>query len=109
MTRTDLLAMAERVEQGSGLDVWLWLSIARATEPTPERANLLTSLDAVEALRERLLPGSRVEIIQDAEGRWGAAVRRDLVDPCHGESLASEEPRARLAALLRACAETAGG
>ncbi|MGJ4855532.1 hypothetical protein ACN6KF_003003 [Labrys sp. La1] len=71
-----------------------------------------SSLDAVEALRERLLPGSVITVKAVTDyvtcsvsyaGRWSSIPAR------RAEGAAPTEPRARLAALLRAYAETVGG
>lgn len=99
MTNPDeLLRLAERVEQGSGFDI-----DSDVCEVFPDVygycvVELTTSIDAVEALRERLLPGSGyIELTGCSKAGWTCCVNGWM-------ARASTEPRARLAALLRAVA-----
>lgn len=67
-----------------------------------ETPPLTSSLDAVEALRQRLLPGSSVFVeVFDNGSKW-CGLR--IGDDDSNEASASTEARARLAALLRAVA-----
>ena len=136
-TKSELLALAERVEAGTGADTDLDRDIALATgleeirsdyDHTPERlysqyrrydehgnsdtgafyvmiGRVTSSVDAVEALRERLLPESRMQVV----------LIKDYVScgisfggpPEYSKNLqtsAKTEPRGRVAALLRAYA-----
>lgn len=106
-SKSELLALAERVEAGTGRDVPLHSDIANAVWPAPDTGHFLTSVDAVEALRERLLPEMWICITAptSAVGKWDSCIGPPEL---HSEDmwygLAKDEPRCRLAALLRAYA-----
>ncbi|MGJ4859651.1 hypothetical protein ACN6KF_005685 [Labrys sp. La1] len=98
----DLFALSTRVMSGIGWDRELETDIFRATEVNirtvrPRYTFLTRSLDAVEELRRRLLPQCPIAVGTSADIGWEAAINGHTVH-------ASTEPRARLAALLRAYA-----
>lgn len=104
MTNPDeLLRLAERVEQGSGEDDKLASDIFYALGK-PQTTRYLTSLDAVETLRQRLLPGSAAACVERPD-IWQATVwlTHYVIAPYFSGD-APTEARARLAALLRAVA-----
>lgn len=74
-TADELLRLAERVEQGSGEDMHLRTDIWKALprEHWLDR-DILTSLDAVEALRLRLLPGSFLIVQHETPTQWRVAL-----------------------------------
>ena len=107
--KAELLGLAEKVEAGNGPDFMLRVEVFKAL---PHEhwldMDIITSIDATEALRERLLPGLFISVDQD-ERLYRAYFERRvydreeirLLDPAwSGE--APTEARARLAALLRA-------
>lgn len=106
MTSTTLLDLAQRVEAGSGADTQIDHEIrsSRELDFPPKPWNYTSSIDATEALRARLLPGSVLGSILQNEG-WQATVwlHAGVVTPYFGGD-APTEPRARLAAILRAYA-----
>lgn len=103
MTNPDeLLRLAERVEQGSGDDFRIRNSLVKLLALEGDERTVLTSLDAVEALRQRLLPESAVFVeVFDNGSKW-CGLR--IGDDDSNEASAPTEARARLAALLRAVA-----
>ena len=101
-TPDELLRLAERVEQGSGQDRELafavWKGIGGAVE------FILTSIDAVEERRLRMLPRSSVNMSGYEAFSAGVILRPlDRNSPIF-DGNAGSESRARLAALLRAVA-----
>lgn len=102
-TPDELLRLAERVEQGSGENTPLRMHISRRLHINIGQA--FTSLDAVEALRLRLLPESFADSEQTTH-RWWATVQLEYgaMDEDTWSASAPTEARARLAALLRAVA-----
>lgn len=114
-TPDELLRLAERVEQGSGYDQALRNDLIKALGVTIHMGPILASIDAVEALRLRLLPGSTPEGGQRADGSWFAYCTVPSAKKYEGERIwttrgakAPTEPRSRLAALLRAVAGKEG-
>lgn len=106
-SKSELLALADRVESGSGRDAPLSYAIAKAIEPVGDPPDLLTSVDATEALREKLLPATEIVVSCDiSTSDWRATI---WTDNAFFISLAKSEPRARLAAILRALAGAPGG
>ncbi|CAM5771935.1 hypothetical protein LMIY3S_03675 [Labrys miyagiensis] len=96
-----ILALAKRVEAGSGddeaLSMEVWQIFKRAS------THILVSTDAVEALRQRLMPGSNIHSGSDDGGRtWLAWLGATSNPQVEYDGRAATEPRARLAALLRA-------
>lgn len=101
-TPDELLRLAERVEQGSGFDI-----DSDVCEVFPDVygycvVELTTSIDDVEALRERLLPGSLISS-SNTKGDWIVNVWASIALGLRS-GRAKTEPRGRLAALLRAVA-----
>lgn len=104
-TPDELLRLAERVEQGSGSDGYLLMAVLDAVNASDFYRDVLTSLDAVEALRQRMI--SECEIVsRRPTAHWpGWQCDMTVGGPVfNGE--APTEARARLAALLRAYAAT---
>lgn len=115
--KAELLALVERVESGSGSDFKVNAAAAANAAKLfadlyaalgdvakgPRAVVLLTSVDAVEALRERLLPESAVfvEVVPDRPCWCGIRIG----DNDENEAYAATEPLARLAAVLRAYAD----
>lgn len=120
--RADLLALAERVEGGSGEDrridyeVFTTFAVRDAAKFWDPKSghHYTTSLDAVVALLERVLPGwhGNVEVgaVLRDEAKAHSAV---LIDPTENPDLfqqseAKTPARALLAAVLRALATQEG-
>lgn len=102
-TPDELLRLAERVEQGSGVDDRLRRDLVAALDIAfADGREVLTSLDAVEALRLRLLPMKHELTSRLVDGTWTAIISVPGYRANYGD--ASTEARARLAALLRAVA-----
>jgi len=70
-----------------------------------ECPKITSSIDAVEALRERVLPGTWIRVVATSNGML-AEINKAL---SIGSATAATEPRARLAAFLRALASTQEG
>ncbi|WP_448955819.1 hypothetical protein [Labrys neptuniae] len=140
-SRDDLLGLADRVASGSGQDRELDAEVCIALQYAGSSVQLTgvcsssvtqdliagrfpngiitykltpaltSSIDAVEVLRERILPGSCVEVWQHDE-KYVASLFPGIrskpesgrIKPAYGQ--APTEVRARLAALLRAYAAT---
>ncbi|CAM5764265.1 hypothetical protein LMIY3S_01088 [Labrys miyagiensis] len=103
--RTEILALAERVESGSGFDVALRNEVEHALGTHAGMKSILTSVDAVKALRERIFPRCEATIAF-GEGRATASLWLDKQHVFTGQ--ADTECRARLAAVLRAFAAKDG-
>lgn len=110
-TPDELLRLAERVEQGSqDPNIERSIDTLVVSESSPDdipswlrqQPRYLTSLDAVEALRERLLPGSFLIVQHETPTQWRVALHME--DVRWEQVTAPTEARARLAALLRAVA-----
>jgi len=86
---------------------WKWNAFYRNGGVSIPFQKACSSLDAVEALRERLLPGSEYAI--SMANNCAAHVWLDHFTNCDHVGHAETAPRAFLAALLRAYAETVGG
>lgn len=104
MALNELDQLAIRIEMVSGWDADLELEIFRAlgipVETVPRRLCEVTrSIDAVEALRRRIIPDGFIEVqyMPRRGACWSARI-----SPCSDVSTAVTEPRARLAAVLRA-------
>lgn len=106
MTRPDLNDLAERVEQGSGNQIAYEIALSFGLAPK-WWSDILASIEAVERLRTKLLPGSQVSILQDETitPKWCCRIQEGGVNYCGN---AGTEPRARLAAILRALAAKEG-
>jgi hypothetical protein len=100
--KAELLALAERVEASRAYDLQLSIDLVRL-KIEGLAGNALDSIDAVEALRETLLPGSAafVEVIPHRPCWCGIRIG----DNDENEAYAPNEARARLAAVLRAYAD----
>ncbi|MGO4337843.1 hypothetical protein AB4037_23280 [Labrys sp. KB_33_2] len=116
MTNPDeLLRLAERVEAGSGNDRTLDGDISEVFNPDGWKPQFIrgqawmysSSIDAVDRLRLRLLPGSQYTI--STTNNCAAHVWLDHLTEYDHAGHAETAPRAFLAALLRAHAETVGG
>lgn len=111
---TTLYALADRVEAGEeGGAIEVEIEEALYEKPRMPPPNITESLDAIEALRERLLPDvTAVEVYSRGRlTRWFAEYSW-LVgdDEITGTSrIATTERHARLAALLRALAAKVEG
>lgn len=127
MTPETLLSLADRVCAGDGPDRELdalvfqavgdgvlmrgpklgWEWRAKNFGPWSVMPALTSSLDAVEALRVRMLPGSRLRTMQMSYGgEWYVDIT--FADPANQNVFGAHslsEPRARLAAILRALAQ----
>ena len=132
---SDLQTLANRVEAGSGPDPHLYRDICmslKCRETDPDAIDfraiegdephfsyrigdqvynwmggdpLTRSIDAVEALRKRLLPDSTVANISEDRGQfWQSTIFTTAGNEYVSEGYNIGEPRARLAALLRAIA-----
>lgn len=100
----DLRALADRVEEGAGPDSVLNADVRAALDYPPKPWNYTSSLDAVEALRREKLPESRImDVWQHDSGMWEVEMWMPTTG-CDEPAEAKTEPRARLAALLRAIA-----
>jgi hypothetical protein len=100
MALTTLTHLADRVEAGAGAEARLMLDISKALD-WYEGGDMIISIDAVEALRSRLLPGYLISASQ-FETTWEAAIATDGWGGTVYTGDASTEARARLAAVLRA-------
>ena len=107
--KAELLALAERVEAGSGSDLILRAEVFKAL---PREywldMDITRSIDAVEELRERLCPDMWVCITAPTSpvGKWDACIGPpELHSEVMWYGLAKTEPLARLAAVLRAYAD----
>lgn len=102
-TKAEILSLAERVEAGSGSDLILRAEVFKAL---PREhwldMDITISIDAVETLRERLLPGMLITIAHDGT-KWFAQIRS--TQRFYFDGVSASEPRARLAAVLRAYAD----
>ena len=100
--------LANQAEVGSGSDQLLEstaCTLAYGHWPASENARVTTSLDAVEALREKLLPRSEMALIsEDKAAYWTCTIWPN--GGGEGVGIATTGARAFLAAVLRAYAVT---
>ena len=103
-----IFSLADECEKGNGPDRHLNMRIECATKkcnalPPP---NFTSSIDDAEALRNRLLPESGIDVVIPAKGVRNYGRHRATVFGYETDLLrcseASSEPRARTAAALRA-------